>query len=358
MRPNSQRRQRIGDGVADLRGRMAPARLLEADLGRGILDRLDHQHVAREMQLAALRIDLGADLGLAAVARARGLGDRVLHGGEHDPPIDRLFAGDRVGDLQQFEPLALTSPSSLSIRLNFAPVLLQRSVCVCVSSRRRRCSAPFARLARSSCLLRRSDSASSASVRTSLASIMSSIGSKTSATSPALLIAARSRTQSPSVPIKLAAKPAAAVDRGLHFHLGDVAGIAVEIRSPHQRPVDARRRNLQPIGALDRIGDIKHRRQRARCGLAVLDRHGAVRPFRHDLHGAAGKTGNAHPHQPIAEAGEHRLGERGDARRPPRLDDEPWLVGKVRGPMSSILCAPCCIVRQCKSVRQGMAGLR
>ena len=50
-----ERRQRIGDGVADLRGGMAAARLVEADLRRGIFDGLHHQHVARQVQLAALR---------------------------------------------------------------------------------------------------------------------------------------------------------------------------------------------------------------------------------------------------------------------------------------------------------------
>ena len=47
------------------------------------------------------------------------------------------------------------------------------------------------------------------------------------------------------------------------------------------------RGNLQPVGAVDRIGDVEHRRQRARDGLAILDRHRAVRPLGHDLHGAA-----------------------------------------------------------------------
>ena len=98
-----ERRQRVGDGVADLRGRMAPARIFEADLERRIFDCVDHQHVARQMQFAAFRIDLRAHFGLAAVARARRLGDRVLHGAEHDLAIDRLFAGDCVRDLQQFE---------------------------------------------------------------------------------------------------------------------------------------------------------------------------------------------------------------------------------------------------------------
>ena len=69
----------------------------------GVLDLLDHQHVARQPQLALLGVDLGVNVGLAAVAGARRLGDGVLHRGDHDAAVDRLFAGDRVGDLQQFE---------------------------------------------------------------------------------------------------------------------------------------------------------------------------------------------------------------------------------------------------------------
>ena len=98
--PIFERRQRIGDGVADLRGGMTAAGLIEADLRCRVFDGVDHQHVARQVKLAALRIDLGADLGLAAVTGARGLGDGVLHGAEHDAPVDRLLAGDRLGDLQ------------------------------------------------------------------------------------------------------------------------------------------------------------------------------------------------------------------------------------------------------------------
>ena len=140
---------------------------------------------------------------------------------------------------------------------------------------------------------------------------------------------------------EFAAESPPAVDRRLHLHLRDVAGIAVEIRTPHQRPVDAGRGNLQPIGGFDRVGDIEHRRQRARGGLAVLDRHGAVRPFGHDLYGAAGKAGDAHPHQPIAERRRAPARRRGDARRPPRLGDEPRLVGESRLKLvglSSMLC--------------------
>ena len=84
-----------------------------------------------------------------------------------------------------------------------------------------------------------------------------------------------------------AAKPLAALMRDRHLDLHEMAGIAFEIGAAHQRPVDPGRGNLQPIGLLDRIGDIQHRRQRPRNRLAILDQHGAVGPFRHDLDGAA-----------------------------------------------------------------------
>src|SRR6184192_1183495 len=99
--PVFERRQRVRDGVADLRGGIVPAGILQADLACGILHMLDHQQMPGKPQLAGLGIDVGVDVGLAAVARARSLGDRVLHGGDHDAAVDRLLAGNRVGDLQQ-----------------------------------------------------------------------------------------------------------------------------------------------------------------------------------------------------------------------------------------------------------------
>ena len=178
----------------------------------------------------------------------------------------------------------------------------------------------------------------SSSVSTSLASLISSIGSRTSASSPAAASSRRMRAASPSVPASMAAKTLAAVDRDLHLDLDQMAGVAVEIGFAHQRPVDAGRGNLQPVGALDRVGHVEHRRQRARDGLAVLDRHAAVRPLRHDLHGAAVGARYLHPHQPVAEALDHRLGDGRDAGRQPRLDDQPrfGLVG--RGVAAAFAC--------------------
>ncbi len=98
--PVFERRQLVGYRVADLCGRVMPSGIIERDLRRGIFHCVHHLHVARQMKLAALRIDLGVNVGFAAVPGARRLGDRILHGAEHDLAVDRLFAGHRVGDLQ------------------------------------------------------------------------------------------------------------------------------------------------------------------------------------------------------------------------------------------------------------------
>ena len=59
-----------------------------------------------------------------------------------------------------------------------------------------------------------------------------------------------------------AAEPLASLMRDRHLDFHEMAGIAFEIGTAHQRPVDPGRGNLQPIGAVDRIGDVQHRRQR------------------------------------------------------------------------------------------------
>ena len=122
-----------------------------------------------------------------------------------------------------------------------------------------------------------------------------------------------------------AAKALASFLREGHLDLGLVARIALEIGAAHQRPVDAGRRNLQPVFAVDRILHVENRRERTRDRLAILDRHRAVGPLRHDLHGAALRGGHPHAHQPVAHAGQHRRGDRGDACGHALLDDEPGL---------------------------------
>src|SRR4029077_7736772 len=128
--------------------------------------------------------------------------------------------------------------------------------------------------------------------------------------------------------VEFAAESFGAVDRVLHFDLGDVADIAREVGPAPQGPIDPRRRDFQPIRTFDGIGDIEDRRQRARDGFAILDTHRPVGPFGHDLDRAAGKSGYAHADQAIAEPGKHRLGQRGDARGPARVGYEPWFLDK------------------------------
>ncbi len=79
---------------------------------------VDHgQHPRRARVSPVLRVDFAADVVLGAIARFRGLLDRVFHGLDDDLAVDRLLARDRIRDLQQLEPVgadACDSPSVIS----------------------------------------------------------------------------------------------------------------------------------------------------------------------------------------------------------------------------------------------------
>ena len=79
------------------------AGVFQRDLVGGVLDLLDHQHVARQPELALLGVDLGVHVGLAAVTRPRRLGDGIFHRRDHDAAVDRFLARDGIRNLQQFE---------------------------------------------------------------------------------------------------------------------------------------------------------------------------------------------------------------------------------------------------------------
>src|SRR5260221_5259314 len=104
----------MGYRVAHWRAGMSLARLCERDLVGWFLDRLDHQHVAGEAEIASFWLNLGVHVGFRAVARTRRLGDGVFHRRDHDATVNRLFTGDGVGDLQKLEPVGANSHSSLS----------------------------------------------------------------------------------------------------------------------------------------------------------------------------------------------------------------------------------------------------
>ena len=115
---------------------------------------------------------------------------------------------------------------------------------------------------------------------------------------------------------QLSAEPLAAFDRHRHLDLHEIAGVAFEIGLPHQRAVDAGRRQLQPVGAIDRIGASStgdSAREHVSQSSIVMR---AVGPLGHHLHGAAVGARHAHAHQPIAQAFQHGLDDR-RRRAPP-----------------------------------------
>ncbi len=99
------RRQLLGDEVSDLGVGVPVARVAQRNLPGVFVDGLDDLHQPLQLHLARGGIDVGADVGLLAIARARRLLDRIRHRGDDDRLVDRLLAGDRVGDLQKFEPV-------------------------------------------------------------------------------------------------------------------------------------------------------------------------------------------------------------------------------------------------------------
>ena len=107
-------RQWLADEVADLGIGIALYGIGQCDLLGGLFDRLDHFAQAGELELAGARVDLGTDLGFGAVAGLGRLLDGILHGCDHDHAVDRLLAGDRIGDLQQFKSVRANGHYSIS----------------------------------------------------------------------------------------------------------------------------------------------------------------------------------------------------------------------------------------------------
>ena len=255
-----ERRQRFGDPVADLRRRVLLLRLGERDLRRVVLDLVDDQQQPREPDFAGFRVDVGAHFGLLTIARARRLLHRVLHRGEHDRAVDRFLARDGVDDLQEFKSVGadghrlLLRQARAAARPRRGPrlwlfVSLALGAWFRSLGRFRRlpgvasppCSAAFSR---------RSAARINSSVRTRRASPYRGSASSTrssvlsSATSAARRRARRSGARRPRSP----AKALAAVDRDRHLDPRLMADRAAKIRFAHQRPIDPRRGNLEPIG--------------------------------------------------------------------------------------------------------------
>ena len=154
---------------------LAAARYRDRNLGRLVLDGLDHFEIASERDLAAGAVDAGPDVVFVAVLRATRLLDRLLHRFEHLVAIDALVARDGVGDLQQFG--AGVNRVNSVVFLFIAWTTISDVVNVRSASEPRSAAA-----------------ASSSSVRTSLPRWMSANGTSTARPSTASL------TVSPSVP--------------------------------------------------------------------------------------------------------------------------------------------------------------
>ena len=111
------RRQLVGQEIADLGFRIAALRLDQRDLGVLVLDRIGNLHIAQQLDLAGLAVDLGADVVLQPVLRTAGLLDGLLHRLEHFLALDALFARDHVGHLQHLQARNVGSRCHVSVPL-------------------------------------------------------------------------------------------------------------------------------------------------------------------------------------------------------------------------------------------------
>ncbi len=96
------RRQRVGDEVADLGLGVQPLSIRQRDLRRLVFDDIGHLAKPQQPDLAVVAVDFGADIVILAVFGAARLLDRLLHRLQDFVAIDPLVARDGVGDLQQF----------------------------------------------------------------------------------------------------------------------------------------------------------------------------------------------------------------------------------------------------------------
>ena len=96
-------------------------RASESGISRDVvLDLVVHdEEMAGQAHLAGLRIDLGVNVGLRAVARARGLGDGVLHRGEDDLRSITFSRATASAICKSSSLLAVTAMRSLLLRRCF-----------------------------------------------------------------------------------------------------------------------------------------------------------------------------------------------------------------------------------------------
>ena len=219
-------------------------------------------------------------VGLAAVTRARRLRDRVLHRMDDDAAVDRFLARDGVGDLQKFELVGADDGHEfVSILAGKTRLLRRRPPGMSrLAGRSPMFAARVPQLARLAIL--------------GLAAPQQfgdQVVSKHELGLEHLLDRQRRLPLLARRPLNMdagrlpvhsgqeAAKPPPPLDGVRHLHLDLAADMALEVGPSHQRPIDAWGGDLQPIAAIERVGDVEQRRKRARGGLRNL-RSASCRP--------------------------------------------------------------------------------
>jgi hypothetical protein len=103
--PEFKRRKFVPKFIADLGLRRDGPGVFKAELGHRIINRLNDCLNAPEARFARIRINLGANVVLEAVARAGSLLNGFLHRIKHDALIDRFLLSDRIRDLENLKPV-------------------------------------------------------------------------------------------------------------------------------------------------------------------------------------------------------------------------------------------------------------
>ena len=98
------RRQRVGDEIADLSLSVEPLRRGQWNVSSFVLDDIDDFAEAKEADFTRATVDLGADVVFLAIFGAAGFLDRLLHRLKDLVLVDALVARHGIGDLQQFGP--------------------------------------------------------------------------------------------------------------------------------------------------------------------------------------------------------------------------------------------------------------
>src|SRR5690606_16750950 len=94
-------------------------------------------------------------------------------------------------------------------------------------------------------------------------------------------------------------------DRDSRLNAGNLPDRVDEIFAPYQWTVNARRGNFKLIGTVDRIIDVKRRRNGETDLLAIIDGHRAIRPLGHDLQRDAILIQQLDADQPVADGVNH-----------------------------------------------------